>query len=827
MPSLTRAEAEHRSRLVAVDSYDIELDLTRGDTDFGSVTTIRWRGLADGPSFVDVKAAAIGSAQLDGVALPLDLWREGRLPLAVTPGVHELRVEATMRFRRDGSGLHRAVDPADGRAYVYAQSFLDYAPALFACFDQPDLKASISLRVKAPADWVVIGNGAMHQLGDGQWQGAPTPPISTYLVTVCAGPFVAVRAEHDGVPLALHARASLEPQLQRWAAQILEVTGQGFDAYHALFGIRYPFGEYHQVFVPDFNAIAMENPGCVTLRDALLYRGAATPADVQRRSRTVVHELAHMWFGDLVTLRWWDDLWLNESFAEYLAHRVLTGATEFVDSWVDFGILRKTWGYAGERAPTTHPVAGAPARTAADALSDFDGISYAKGATALRQLIGYVGDAPFVAGVRAYLTEHAYGSATFTDFLGAIERAAGRDLQGWAHAWLRTAGRDTLAVDASVTPAVLHVTPAAPGSRPHVCQVAVYTADGQADPVSVRAEGEHTALSGLAVPSASRVVLPNSDDRTWAALHLDEVTLGCLPEVLAQIADPVARSVLWQALDDGVARGVVDPRTYLTAVQRSWPSEGYPALQESIADQSLVVVRRFLPESEADAAYQGLAQVATELLHAAVPASPVATIAARLLARAARHESVLRELLQQPPSRLAVDVDFRWSVLTSLAIGGWLTEAELAAAEQADASVSGRLAALHARAARPTPEAKTWAFEQLTSQSAGRSSHELVELARGLWRSPDPALVRGFVGPYLEAIPRMAAWVGADALTKTVRFGFPWVVEPATIELVDAALTRPDLPTDLRRAYVEWSWPVREALASRARFGGGGAPASP
>ena len=823
MPSLTRAEATLRAAALAVQRYAVVLDLDAGDERFASRTTAEFHALADGVrTWVDVKAVELHEVRLDGIPVDRGGWRDGRLELpALSAGAHTLSVDATMAYRRDGSGLHRAVDPADGEAYVYAQSFLDYAPAVFACFDQPDLKASISLRVHAPTHWTILGNGAATHLGDGDWELEPTQPISTYLFTVCGGPFVSVADSHDGIPLGLHARASLRAELERWAPQILEVTKQSFDAYHALFGIRYPFGDYHQVFVPDFNAVAMENPGCVTLRDALLYRGAATPDEVLRRSRTVCHEMAHMWFGDLVTMKWWDDLWLNESFAEYLAHRVLTGATEFVDAWVDFGILRKPWGYAAERAPSAHAVAGAPALTAEDALSDFDGISYAKGATALRQLIAFVGDEVFVAGVSTYLRDKAFGNRTFAEFLAAIEAAAGRDLEDWARDWLLTTGRDTLAVEPDPAGAVLtRRAPAAyPASRPHVLDVGVYAAAASPQSTLVLAGQDRTALVEVRIPTEDRLVVPNSSDLTWASIDLDPATVAALPAMLGEVADPLARSVCWQALDDGVARGVIDPRVFLDAITASWPAETHPALFANVADDALVVLTRFVPDAQRPARRADVAETARTIIEKEPVGSPRATIAARVVARASTHEGLLRSWLDGAgPSWLRDDVDFRWLLLGNLAALGRLSEDELAAAEAADPTVSGHLAGLLARASVPTVAAKEWAFGQLTDPAAGHSNHALVELARGLWRSPERALVRPFVGPFLEAIPRMAAWVGDDALTKVVRFGFPFVVEERTIALVDEALTRADLTPGVRRAFVEWSWPVREAVASRRRW---------
>jgi aminopeptidase N len=375
---------------------------------------------------------------------------DGRLALTGLAQTNVLEVDATMAYSHDGQGLHRSTDPADGEDYVYGHLFLDAAPTVFACFDQPDLKAPYTLTVTAPTAWTVLGNGAATLLAPGRTALATTQPLASYFVTICAGPWVSVRAEHDGIPLGIHARRSLEPHLREQAQQMIDVTAACFDEYHRLFGIRYPFGEYHQVFVPEFNAGAMENPGCVTFRDQMIFRGAATPDQVFQRSNTIAHEMAHMWFGDLVTMRWWDDLWLNESFAEYMAYRVTSAVGESDEAWIEFGVNRKLWGYAAERTPSTHPVAGSPAPDALSALGNFDGISYAKGASVLRQLIAHIGDDAFVAGVGEYLRSHAFGNGELAEFIAAIEDAAGRSLTAWSAAWLQTAGADRIALEGDV-----------------------------------------------------------------------------------------------------------------------------------------------------------------------------------------------------------------------------------------------------------------------------------------------------------------------------------------------------------------------------------------
>ncbi|MEO8851139.1 MAG: M1 family aminopeptidase, partial [Allobranchiibius sp.] len=387
MAILQRTEAEVRAALIEVTSYDVQLDLDQGDTEFGSVTTIAFVANQPGEStFLDLKAKVVHSISLNGSALDiadvLDSVQQ-RVTLADLAAENQVVVDATMVYSRDGEGLHRAVDPEDGKAYVYGMSFMDAAPRMLACFDQPDLKAPYDVRVKAPQEWVVVGNGDSKQTAPGEWTLATTPPMSTYFFSVCGGPYATVTDEHDGIHLEVHVRAALEKELREQAPDIFAVTKQSFDYYHRLFGIRYPWGDYHQVFVPEFNAGAMENPGCVTFRDEMIMRGTLTPEALQSRANTIAHEMAHMWFGDLVTLAWWDDLWLNESFAEYMAGRTVDAATDYDESGVAFSAQRKNWGYAADRAPSTHPIAGSPAPDAISALSNFDGISYAKGASAL------------------------------------------------------------------------------------------------------------------------------------------------------------------------------------------------------------------------------------------------------------------------------------------------------------------------------------------------------------------------------------------------------------------------------------------------------------
>uniref|UniRef100_UPI001E33FC47 M1 family metallopeptidase n=1 Tax=Desertihabitans aurantiacus TaxID=2282477 RepID=UPI001E33FC47 len=481
MPALRRAEAVDRAALLRVESMQVDLDLTAARTSdtFASTTTLVFTAEEGATTFCDLRCERLGEVRLNGRVLDVTV-ADGRLPLEGLARHNTLVVSAKMAYSSDGEGLHRHSDPADGETYLYAMSFLDAGPRWFACFDQPDLKAPYRLSVAVPEDWQVLGNGPAVRTAPGRFTIEQPRPLATYFVTLVAGPWASVTAEHDGIVLGVHARASLGEHLRREAEDVLEVTRACFDEFHRLFGVRYPFGEYHQAFVPDFNAGAMENPGCVTFRDQMIFTGAAGEFERGARASTIAHEMAHQWFGDLVTMRWWDDLWLNESFAEYLGQRVTTEVTRY-DAWSEFGIIRKAWGSVADQGPSTHPVAGNGSADAAEALSQFDGISYAKGAALLRQLAARLGDDIFLDGLRDHFATHAYGNAELADLLASWERAGAVGLQEWQQAWLRTSGMDRLeVVDADGARAVRAVPPASgPSGRRHAVAVAALDASGR------------------------------------------------------------------------------------------------------------------------------------------------------------------------------------------------------------------------------------------------------------------------------------------------------------------------------------------------------------
>jgi aminopeptidase N len=848
VPSLTHAEAVERARLLTITAYDVRLDLTSATADdetgetFASRAVVRFASAEPGAtSFADLKARRVRSITLNGAPLDPSTVTDGRLPLPGLAASNELVVEADMAFSRDGQGLHRAVDPADGLRYVFGHLFLDAAPRVFACFDQPDLKAPYDVRVRAPQGWLVVGNGASGPApdADGWWTLATTRPLSTYFVTVCAGPYAAHRDEHRGIPLGIYARASMADLLAAQAPEILRITKAGLDYYEELFGIAYPFGGYDQVFVPEFNAGAMENPGCVVLRDQMIFRGTVGDAERMGRVNTVLHEMAHMWFGDLVTMRWWDDLWLNESFAEYMAHRSAAAVSPLGSPWADFTMARKTWGYAAERSPSTHPVAGNPPADAAAALQNFDGISYAKGASVLAQLVAYLGDEGFLAGVRDHLESHAFGNASLADFLAAMERATGRELGPWSDAWLRTAGLDEIAVDlrsdgARVSAAdVRRVAPAGgdaagrpdswgPADRPHAFQIAGYDDGREVWRRDVLLDDEEIELDGVVGAPVPHLVIPDAGSATWATIRLSARSLAALPTELPRVPDPVARAVVWAALLDGLHDATVDPRTVLGLAEAALPVETDPALLHGITTTVLrPLVRVFLSAAERVIAEPRLAEVARALTASREVGSSAYVVGARARARWETDAAYLRGVMvgDTEVEPLAGDADLRWLATTTLAERGLIDLATLDRRHEQDRTLAGGLAYLTARAALPGPQSKAWAWRQLTHED-GLSNYERNALATGFWMARDPAALRDYVARYFVDVPALGDRLGEDALARVAAFAFPAVlVEEATADAARVALSGGGLSEAVRREVVDGLAELEQALASRARFG--------
>ncbi|MGH3481004.1 MAG: aminopeptidase N [Nocardioidaceae bacterium] len=810
MPSLTVEEARARADLLTVVSYDVDLDLTRGDKVFRSRSEIAFRAARDAETFVDVKPLDLVAVRLDDEPLnPSDL-AAGRLPLRLTAGEHRLVVEADMAYSHDGEGLHRSVDPADDLAYVYAMTFLDAAPRIIGCFDQPDLKAVFRTQVTAPPEWTVVGNARAQQEGPGRWRLEETPPLSTYFWTIVAGPYHSIIREHDGIRLGIHATQSLAKHLDAAADEIFTVTGQSFDAYHQMFGIRYPFGDYHQAFVPEFNAGAMENPGCVTFRDELVFRSRVPKGQRSWRARVIVHEMAHQWFGDLVTMRWWDDLWLNESFAEYMAYRVCDDATDFTDAWVEFAHVRKHWGMLADQRASTHPVAGNGAHDAEAALADFDGISYAKGAAVLKQLNAYLGDDVFLEGVRRHLTNHAFGNATLADLLEAWKSAGAHELDAWADAWLRSAGPDTL----TIVDGALHRTPpeGRPASRPHRLTLRRIGSDGVSDAV-LDVTSDITPLPWRPAPGS--LLVTDGLDETWAKIRYDADTLATLPSRIADVADPVTRGALWLAIRDAVADAEITLSTAVDLLCEALPHEFEDIAVSALANWAgTVLIGQF-----ADVASGHRDRVAASLkarLDTAPPASGLQLAAALGLIPLLHDSDLLRSWLAgSAPEGLVMDADLRWPVLTQLARLGAVTEDDIAMELTRDNSAQGAIHAVRCRAALPREESKDLAWRGIVGDGS-LSNYEVYALCEGFWWPDQDELLEPYVDRYFDDIPATAALRSGIVVAQTASLAFPkYAVSHRTLQLAETSLSGASFGPGLRRSVADRVDDLRQALAVR------------
>ncbi|MEV4757976.1 aminopeptidase N [Micromonospora sp. NPDC049559] len=873
MPSLTRADAAERAALLTVESYEIDLDFTgaldgAGEAGFRSAVTIRFRAAAGAATFVEVKPVQLLGVRLNGVELDPAALDDNRFPLTGLRDENVLVVEARMAYSNTGEGMHRFVDPADGETYLYAMSFLDEVQRIYAAFDQPDLKAPVTLAVTAPPHWIVAGNGEQEPgSGNGEqevtsaggerqpavgaggararrWRFRPTRPLATYFTSLIAGPYHLRRSEHDGIPLGLYCRRSLAEHLDADADELFTVTRQCLDRFHELFGVRYPFGKYDQAFVPEFNAGAMENPGLVTLRDDYVFRSAVTESQREQRATTIAHEMAHMWFGDLVTMRWWDDLWLNESFAEYLGTRVTAEATRHRHAWTTFAMRRKAWGYAADQRPSTHPVAPPEVTDAAQALVNFDGISYAKGASVLRQLVAWIGDEPFLAGLRAHFAAHRFGNATLADLLAALSSATGRDLAGWAELWLRRARVNTLRAEVTVADdgryaevaVVQTAPPEQPVLRPHRIGVAGYDLDesagGRAVPrqrfeadLEPGADGERTVLAALAGVPAADVLLLNDGDLTFAKVRLDPASTAAVPRVLPALTDPLARALLWRETLDAVTDAERPVADLVGLVLTALPAEREVIVVEDVLGLGGSLIDRYL---DAPARAEALRQVAhaCERLLAATPASDdpesrsLRLAAVRGLIAAGDDTDRLGGWLagHAVPEGIAVDAELRWAVLNRLAVLGAVGAPEIDAELAADRSAAGAERAAQCRAALPDPAAKRRAWEAVVSDTT--LSNRLVRAtAAGFWQPEQRDLTEPYVERYFAEMPAAARLRTPFLAERVAGLAFPrYAVAPRTSELATALLERDDLVQGLRRAVTDAADDLRRALAARARF---------
>jgi aminopeptidase N len=860
LPNLTRDQAAERAALVTVDSYRIVLDLTDGkggpgEHTFRSITTVEFNALAGADTVIDIAAESVRSATLNGRDLDVSGYDEST-GIALT-GLAEhnvVVVDADCRYSNTGEGLHRFVDPVDNEVYLYSQFETADAKRMFACFDQPDLKATFDVSVTAPQHWQVVSNGATASVDDGVHTFATTPRMSTYLVALIAGPYArwddSYSDEHGEIALGIFCRATLSEFMD--AERLFTQTKQGFGFYHKHFGVPYPFGKYDQLFVPEFNAGAMENAGAVTFLEDYVFRSKVTRASYERRAETVLHEMAHMWFGDLVTMRWWDDLWLNESFATFASVLCQAEATEFTNAWTTFANTEKSWAYRQDQLPSTHPVAADIPDLAAVEVN-FDGITYAKGASVLKQLVAYVGLEHFLAGLRDYFRAHAFDNATFDDLLGALEKASGRDLSDWGRQWLKTTGLNTLRADFDVdadgrfTRFAVTQSGAAPGAgetRVHRLAIGVYDAEDSAGAGRlVRAHREELDVSGAStdVPaligiSRGKLILVNDDDFTYCSLRLDPDSLQTALERTADIAEPLPRTLVWSAAWEMTRDAELRARDFVSLVLRGIQAETEVGVAQRLLLQAQTALGSYADPRWAESeGWPAFADRLLELARGAEAGSDhqlafVNALCTSVLST--RHVVVLADLLDHDPADLglaglSIDTDLRWRIVTALAAAGDVDsdgpETPFIDAEvQRDPTAAGKRYGAQAAAARPQPAVKQSAWTTVIEDDA-LANITARSIIAGFVQPGQAELLKPFGARYFDAI--LGVWERRSSeVAQTVVVGlYPsWDISDDGIAAADEFLANSGVPPALRRLVLEGRAGIERSLKAR-KFDGGGA----
>jgi len=835
--NLTRDEARQRAALLSVESYRVELDLTGGDTTFRSATTVRFGCSQPGAStFIDLTAPAVTEMTLNGQPVGPAAFDGDRIGLADLAGANELRVVADCAYSRSGEGLHRFTDPADGAVYLYSDLETFDAHRVYACFDQPDLKSSFQFTVTGQDDWIVISNmapetaGEPVRVGARRWQFPPTPVMSTYITAVAAGPYHAVRAEHDGIPLGIFCRQSLASYLD--PDEIIDVTRQGFDYYHRAFGFRYPFGKYDQLFVPEFKAGAMENAGCVTFLEAYVFRSRVTDSAREARAETILHEMAHMWFGDLVTMRWWDDLWLNESFASWASMVAMTEATRWRDAWTTFAQDWKAWAYRQDQLPSTHPIAADIPDIAAVEVN-FDGITYAKGASVLKQLVAYAGQDNFLAGVRDYFAAHAWGNATLGDLLGSLEMASGRNLASWCRAWLETAGVNTLrpqfetGADGRFTSfrVLQEAPPSHPQLRPHRIAVGLYNHTGagltRARRIELDVTGEATPVPELTGEQQPELVLVNDDDLTYAKIRLDDRSLRTLIAGIADFTDSLPAALCWAAAWDMVRDAELAARDYVKLVLSGAGSIREISMLQTVLRQAAAAIRRYADPAWRRSGLEQLAAALRDWLQQAEPGSDHQLAFAQALADVATTPAdldLLARLLDgfTAIDGLAVDTELRWRLLRRLVSRGQAGPAQIEAELGRDRTDAGQRHAAASRASIPEPAAKAAAWDQIM---AGTLPSATFRAALGGFQDPDnDELLAPYATRFFDVVADVWRDWGSDMAQYFAENAYPvTVISQQALDDATASIGRGDLPAPLRRLLSEGRDDVARALRNRQR----------
>jgi len=851
--NITRAEAAERAELLTVDSYSVTLDLTGTGATFSSTTEVVFHCKSPGAtSWIDLIAPSVQRVVLNGTELDVKTVVDGaRIILSDLQTTNTLTVVAQCAYMNTGEGLHRFLDPVDGETYLYTQFESADARRMYACFEQPDLKATFALTVDAPAHWQVISNSPTPEpesvnKDTSRWTFSPTPRIPTYITALVAGPYAVARDEYSGpfgtYPLAVFCRDSLKPHLD--ADEIFTITKQGFAFFEEQFGMGYPFAKYDQLFVPEFNAGAMENAGCVTFLEDYVFRSRVTSAAYEQRANTILHELSHMWFGDLVTMTWWDDLWLNESFAEWAAHHANVHATKFTDAWTTFANLRKAWAYRQDQLPSTHPIA-ADMVDLDSVRVNFDGITYAKGASALRQLVAWVGEAEFMAGIRAYFAKHAWGNTQLSDLLTELEAASGRDLSTWTTEWLQTSGANLLRpiIDVDETGSYTSVAIAqeppsspegvAPTLRSHRIALGLYDWNGTAltrrDRIEIDVIGDVTAVPELTGVKQPDLLLVNDDDLTFAKIRLDERSWRSAVAHIGELDSSLARALLWGAAWDMTRDAEVATGDYLNLVISGIAAETDVGVVQGVLRQLRSAIDMYAAVGHRGEYSARLASATHGFATASPPGSDHQLAFTRAFIASATTQAQLDVVAGLYDGSivwdgLAVDTDLRWFLLQRMVAAGRMEDDAIEAEQQRDATATGQRQAAVARAARPTAVAKDLAWADVLDRTD--LPNALIEATIGGFMQPEQIeLLEPYRERFFAELPRVWAERTMETASSITMGLYPvYLIDDATIAATDAFLETQNAATQSpagRRLLVESRDGVLRAMRARAKDASG------
>jgi aminopeptidase N len=761
---LTQDEAAARAARISGCSYVLSLDLTAGSPTYRGDVTIRFADSGGGDTFLCFRGKTIDRMEVNGRAVE-PTWTGYRLTLPGTALAREntVRIVYENEYDHGGDGFHQFIDPQDGKEYLYTNFEPYEAHRLFPCFDQPDIKATYEVTLVAPPEWTVIANSresAAEDRGDGRTRHRfeKTKPFSTYLFCIVAGPYHAFRETHGDTPIGFYCRESMVPYVD--IEELWTITRQGLDFFADFFAVPYAFGKYDQIFVPEFNAGAMENVGAVTHNEFMVFRDPPTDSQRRRRAEVILHEMAHMWFGDLVTMRWWNDLWLNESFATYMAYLAMTTATRFTSGWVDFNASTKNWAYRQDQLVTTHPIAGQVADTDQTFLN-FDGITYGKGASVLKQLVAAIGPDGFREGMREYFRLYSYGNATLGQFLGALEKGSGQDLKEWSRLWLETASLNTVAaqweVDGDRVSALTlrqSAPPEYPTLRPHALEVALVRDRNGAieiDSIPARIATEEAAVDAAFGRPAPDLVFPNHNDHGYVKVALDDQSLQFARENLERIDDDLLRQLLWSSLWNMVRDQQLKSTEYLALVRERVAREPRIEMVEAVLGQAVTALARFVPEERREDEARLLFAAARAGLEAAPRGDPQITWM-RAMISAAAHPDDIRELTRFADGEvgvpgLTVDQQMRWDIaVKAVAYGLDGAKARLDAESERDPSDRGRRAYLRGETSAPDAEVKARAWEKFHGEGYGSLHYTAAAMSGFNWYRQ-----RDLLAPYYAA----------------------------------------------------------------------------